>query len=262
MTGKWSSSGPFYEPKLIPPWFSLSFALTMCIHLALTSEPHCAHRSLTWSFSVPYFSLKWGVQRATVNHHHWWAMGKGKLLRPMQRCAVYVSLFGNKRQTLEVPQRINRGKWLKWEERQSVEQQKVWQSTFYQSYQMNGVKPDSGLALGYTISSPGDILGTSRLIELEVDTFVLCWGLNGHICSWYWWKDLTRVKDRLHYYALCPKNVTPLEGKSDGTSYRLLFLPPMQSWWALLTHPVFQVSLHMCNTAFVTASSLPRVKKG
>lgn len=33
---------------------------------------------------------------------------------------------------------------------------------------------DSASASGYAISSPGGLLGTSRVIELEVEAFALC----------------------------------------------------------------------------------------
>lgn len=39
---------------------------------------------------------------------------------------------------------------------------------------INDVGLDSASALGYAISSPGELLGTSRVIDLGVEAFALC----------------------------------------------------------------------------------------
>lgn len=133
------------------------------------------------SFSDPYFSLKWGVQRSAVSHQ--WHRPNGRVSRSIL-CKDSLAIVWEQTPNLAVLTKINRGTLqmmtlLKREERQMAEQVKVWHLTFCQSSIKLMVRnlTDSGSALGYAISHSGDLLGTSRVVQLEMASFALCWGL-------------------------------------------------------------------------------------
>lgn len=142
-----------------------------------------------------------------------------------------------------VLKRINRSTFqmmtvTKGEERLMAEQLKVWPSSDCQSpiKLMVWNLTDTSSALDCAISHPGDLLGTSRALPLDINSFALCWGAD--LASL-----LTVLKQVVQDLAPdggwstpFPKNVMPLEGKSDKMSLS-------QSWWVLLAHAAFQVFL-------------------
>lgn len=131
----------------------------------------------------------------------------------------------------------------KGEERLMAEQLKVWPSSDCQSpiKLMVWNLTDTSSALDCAISHPGDLLGTSRALPLDINSFALCWGAD--LASL-----LTVLKQVVQDLAPdggwstpFPKNVMPLV----WLDVTLTDAPSIysESWWVLLAHAAFQVFL-------------------